>query len=97
MKINRYNLGFKWFGPLEQCDDGDLVLAKDVERLEDHAVELKLCLDERKSILDSAVDVITAKEEQIYELRKVLSIWRTTAFSIAICIALLAAILILKV
>jgi hypothetical protein len=27
--MKRYNLGFKWFGPLEQCKDGTLVKYED--------------------------------------------------------------------
>lgn len=30
MKIKRYNLGFGWFGPLEQSDDGKLMRADEV-------------------------------------------------------------------
>jgi heme/copper-type cytochrome/quinol oxidase subunit 3 len=31
-KLHRYNLGFKWFGPLEQCQDGFLMKASEVDQ-----------------------------------------------------------------
>ena len=31
-KLTKYNLGFKWFGPLEQCNDGKFYLVSEVDQ-----------------------------------------------------------------
>jgi hypothetical protein len=55
--MKRFNQGFRWFGPMEQCSDGKYVLTDEVES-ELNAVEVELndCLIKIESMVGIAKD-----------------------------------------
>lgn len=79
--IERYTQGFYKFGPLEQCNDGDLV------KYEDHVDEINakndyiaFLVDENKSVNNDYWDVVRDNSElnkKYFKLESELLIWKS--------------------
>jgi hypothetical protein len=52
--FNRYTQGFKYFGPLEQCNDGEYMLVKDHEEI----VSKMILLDKHNELIGLKTDLI---------------------------------------
>jgi hypothetical protein len=52
--FNRYTQGFKYFGPLEQCNDGEYMLVKDHEKI----VSQMILLDKHNELIGLKTDLI---------------------------------------
>ena len=67
MNIPRHNLGFKFFGALEQCEDGSLCKASEVEDAYNLAVHELNCV---KESLKVRVDIIEGLKEANSDLQR---------------------------
>lgn len=68
MKPKRYNIGFGWFGPLEQADDGKLMLADEVDKIIDQKGQE---ISHWEAAYDEAIDeCINADENYFFELKR---------------------------
>ena len=99
MKPKRYNLGFGWFGPLEQSDDGKLMLAdeaiQEIEERKRHFNETVMLYLQQKDLYGDLFLEYTALNKLYGEQKSRLldEIDRTTKLSAAIWILLATAVI----
>lgn len=58
--LQRYQLGFKYFGPLEKCNDGPYVKASDAHQLEYDAQWYEHNYRKTKELAEKSADQISA-------------------------------------
>ena len=72
--MQRYNLGFLKFGPLEKCNDGELVKFSDIESaLENYEQEISILIEEitsLKSELEAKEDTVRWMGNRVQIARK---------------------------
>lgn len=93
--LKRYNLGFKWFGPLEQCSDGKLIYFADGARMLRNIIYAKnnkiATLEHESKIKDS--DILQLQEDYKVSLKQN-KILKIAGYFLSIIIAILLAIVI---